>query len=384
MASPHIGEPKPSNKHRINHLKKILTIVGARPNFMKAAALHRAFSMYPDVVSKIVHTGQHYDAAMSDVFFEELELPAPDEFLGIHDTSPNRLIARILLALEPVLEREKPDLVVVIGDVYSTLAAALCAKQMNIPLAHVEAGLRSFDADMPEERNRILTDALSDVLFVTEPQGMENIRREGLQDKEVHLVGNCLIDSLLHFQEKAAQTRFSETLPWPEKAYALLTFHRPANVDHPGTLHRLVELIERTTNHFPAVFPLHPRTRQRLKEAGLLERLQRNQRLLLPDPVGYLPFLNLLEHAAVVVTDSGGVQVESSWMDVPCITLRTSAESSLCIEQGTNVLLPVLDADALERLLQDVQAGVWRKSNLSAWWDGRTAERIALAVARHL
>ncbi|HOY06134.1 MAG TPA: UDP-N-acetylglucosamine 2-epimerase (non-hydrolyzing) [Saprospiraceae bacterium] len=364
-------------------MKKILTIVGARPNFMKAAVLHRALEALPGVVSRIVHTGQHYDPAMSGVFFRELDLPAPHEYLDIHDAHSIRLVARIMLALEPVLERERPDWVVVIGDVDSTLAAALTAHKMGIPLAHVEAGLRSFDRGMPEENNRIVTDALSDLLFVTEPQGVENLLKEGVPAQKIHTVGNCLVDCLVQFHEKARQTEHFERLQLPDGKYALLTFHRPSNVDTAPALERLVDLIEQVCLRYPAVFPLHPRTRNRLEQAGLLERLSQNPRLHMPEPLGYLPFLNLMEHAAVVVTDSGGVQVESGWLDVPCITLRNSTESPACVAFGTNVLLPEFDAAALNGLLDQIEQGGWKKSRLRTLWDGQAAVRMAeILVAR--
>ena len=282
-----------------------------------------------------------------------------------------------MLALEPVLAREKPDWMVVIGDVNSTLAAALTAHKMGIPLAHVEAGLRSFDRTMPEENNRILTDALSDLLFVTEPVGLENINNEGLSDKKVYEVGNCLIDALVQFRSKAAQTRQYEQWRLPERGYALLTFHRPSNVDTPMALAKLVDLVETVCQRYPAVFPLHPRTRRALEQSGLLTRLERHPRLRIVEPLGYLPFLNLLEHAAVVITDSGGVQVESSWLNTPCITLRTTAESRVCIEQGSNVLLPDPDTEPLRAMLDIIQAGQWKRSRLPDVWDGRAAERMA-------
>jgi UDP-N-acetylglucosamine 2-epimerase (non-hydrolysing) len=365
-------------------MKKILIIVGARPNFMKAAVLHRALEAWPGVVSRIVHTGQHYDPVMSDVFFQELELPAPHEYLDIHDTHASRLVARIMLALEPVLERERPDWVVVIGDVDSTLAAALTAHKMGIPLAHVEAGLRSFDRSMPEENNRIVTDALSDLLFVTEPEGVKNLLKEGISTQKIHDVGNCLVDCLLQYREKAAQNRHFEHLHLPDGRYALITFHRPSNVDNAQALQRLVDLIEQVCYRYPAVFPLHPRTRIRLEQAGLLDRLSRNTRLQMPEPLGYLPFLNLMEHAALVVTDSGGVQVESGWLDVPCITLRNSTESVACVEFGTNVLLPEFEAATLNTLLDQVEQGKWKKSRLKDLWDGQAALRMAaiLSVAQ--
>ena len=266
---------------------------------------------------------------------------------------------------------------VVIGDVNSTLAAALTAHKMGIPLAHVEAGLRSFDRTMPEENNRILTDALSDLLFVTEPVGLENINNEGLSDKKVYEVGNCLIDALVQFRSKAAQTRQYEQWRLPERGYALLTFHRPSNVDTPMALAKLVDLVETVCQRYPAVFPLHPRTRRALEQSGLLTRLERHPRLRIVEPLGYLPFLNLLEHAAVVITDSGGVQVESSWLNTPCITLRTTAESRVCIEQGSNVLLPDPDTEPLRAMLDIIQAGQWKRSRLPDVWDGRAAERMA-------
>ncbi|HND90112.1 MAG TPA: UDP-N-acetylglucosamine 2-epimerase (non-hydrolyzing), partial [Saprospiraceae bacterium] len=290
---------------------KIFCIAGARPNFMKIAPLQRAFRQHQGIESHIVHTGQHYDSRMSDVFFQQLEIPEPTYHLGVGGGSHTQQTARIMLEFEKIVEADRPDLVVVVGDVNSTVACALVAAKMQIPMAHVEAGLRSGDRSMPEEINRILTDSISDHLFVTEYAGLVNLAKEGIPDRKVHFVGNCMIDSLAHFRPKAAQMGTAAALGLSPKSYVLMTMHRPSNVDAEAGLKAILSMVEGAAQHKKVVLPLHPRTRNNLEKFGLTARLAAVRNLLLLEPQGYLEFLDLMENAAAVLTDSGGIQEET-------------------------------------------------------------------------
>ena len=353
----------------------ILSVVGARPNFMKVGPLHRALSQIGGIRSRVVHTGQHYDERMSDVFFRQLDLPEPDVYLGVGSGTHAEQTGRVMMAFEPVVREERPDLVIVVGDVNSTLAAALVAVKLHVPVAHVEAGLRSGDRRMPEEINRLATDAIADRLFVTERSGLDHLRREGVPDERIHFVGNVMIDSLVRFRDKAAETSILEDLSITPKGYALVTMHRPRNVDDPERLEELVRILEATAARYPVVFPVHPRTRANLAAAGLEARLRALDAVRLLEPVGYLEFLRLMEHAAVVVTDSGGIQEETTYLGVPCLTLRPSTERPVTVELGTNVLLP-LDAEKVAERVADVAAGRFKKGEIPPLWDGHAAERI--------
>ncbi len=353
---------------------KIINVVGARPNFMKVAPLHRAFEADPDITSLIVHTGQHYDEQMSDVFFRQLELPKPDIYLGVGSASHAEQTARIMTAFEPIVDDEEPDLVVVVGDVNSTLACALVASKLHVPVAHVEAGLRSGDRRMPEEINRILTDRIADYLFVTEESGMVNLQQEGEPEDEIFFVGNLMIDSLVHFREKASQTAIMSDLGIADGEYVLMTMHRPSNVDHPDRIGQLLQLIEGLAAERPVVFPMHPRTRNRINAFGHADRLHAMDDLVLQEPLGYLEFLRLMEGAAVVVTDSGGIQEETTFLGVPCLTLRANTERPITIDEGTNELMP-LDPAAVLRRVAEVTTHDWSPQRPPKW-DGQTAGRI--------
>jgi UDP-N-acetylglucosamine 2-epimerase (non-hydrolysing) len=296
---------------------KILNIVGARPNFMKVAPLHRAFLKQPDVESKIVHTGQHYDARMSDVFFDQFDLPPPDYCLNVAIGTQTQQTADIMLKFETVMTIEQPDWILVVGDVTSTLACALVAVRMGIRVAHVEAGLRSNDRRMPEETNRILTDNLSDLLFVTEQAGLDNLRREGIAHQKIHLVGNVLIDSLVQYRRKAADLNTVGALELTPNQYVLMTMHRPANVDNEVSLRSIVQIVEDTALRRTVLFPVHPRTYANFARFGLMNRLTAIPNVQLLEPQGYFEFLNLMEHAAIVITDSGGIQEETTYLQVP-------------------------------------------------------------------
>jgi len=356
---------------------KIVSVVGARPNFMKVAPLHRAFQEREAITeSLIVHTGQHYDEQMSDIFFEQLELPRPDRYLGVGSASHAQQTARVMTAFEEVMEEEEPDLVLVVGDVNSTLACSLVATKMHVPVAHVEAGLRSGDRDMPEEINRLLTDTIAEFLFVTEKDGIENLKAEGVSDDRIFFVGNVMIDSLVFFREKAAKTGIVEELDLTPSRYAVMTMHRPSNVDNREGLLDLLETIERITELVPLAFPMHPRTRNRFDEFGLADRLESINDFILLEPLGYLEFLRLMEEAGVVITDSGGIQEETTFLQVPCLTLRDSTERPITIEQGTNELLD-LDPEAVGQRVQDILSGERPEGQVPEKWDGKAAERIA-------
>jgi UDP-N-acetylglucosamine 2-epimerase (non-hydrolysing) len=352
----------------------ILNVVGARPNFMKVAPLHRALEQYDQFDSRIVHTGQHYDEKMSNVFFNQLQLPRPDVYLGVGSGSHAVQTARVMTAFEEVVENMEPDLVVVVGDVNSTLACALVATKLHVPVAHVEAGLRSGDRRMPEEINRLVTDRVADYLFVTERSGIDHLREEGVSDDKIFFVGNLMIDSLVQFREKAAETSIVEDLGVEEGKYALMTMHRPANVDREDGVRALLRILEDIAAERPLVFPMHPRTRNRFEEFGLEEDLKRIGGLRLLEPLGYLEFLRLMETAAVVVTDSGGIQEETTFLGIPCLTLREHTERPVTIEQGTNELLPLEPAQVIRRVRK--VAPTDPVTERPPYWDGQTADRI--------
>lgn len=355
---------------------RILSVVGTRPNFIKMGALHQGFSAHPAIAPRLIHTGQHYDARMSDVFFHQLGLPEPDHYLGVGSGSHATQTAATMIALEDVMEAEHPDLVVVVGDVNATLAAALVAAKLHLPLVHVEAGLRSFDRTMPEEINRIITDRLADILYVTEQSGLDNLRAEGVPDEKIGFVGNVMIDSLMRFREKAAALHTAADFGLAPGTYVLMTMHRPANVDDPAHLARLVETLQALTPQRPVVFPLHPRTRHRLAEEGHLDGLETLPNLHLPAPLGYLPFLSLMQDAGLLITDSGGVQEETTFLQVPCLTLRPTTERPVTVTLGTNELMP-LAVDAIVAAAQRAFSEDWKTGTIPPLWDGHAAERIA-------
>ncbi len=365
-------------------MKRILHVVGARPNFVKIAPVMRAVAAYPaEFEQLLVHTGQHYDFKMSQVFFDELELPQPDVNLEVGSRSHASQTAQVMQRFEPVVLNYKPDWVVVPGDVNSTLACALVSSKLGITVAHVEAGLRSFDRTMPEEINRVLADHLADALFTTEPSAGENLMREGIEPAKVHFVGNVMIDSLVTMLPKA-EARWKvlhERLGCDR--FVLVTLHRPSNVDRPEVLREFIVALADIARHTPVVFPVHPRTRQRIADAGL--RLDATH-LRLEEPLSYLDFLALEAHASVVVTDSGGVQEETTFLGVPCLTARPNTERPVTITQGTNRLV-ASQSDVLIGAIQGVLNGDWQRGRSPgqrpALWDGHAAGRIA-AILRVL
>jgi UDP-N-acetylglucosamine 2-epimerase (non-hydrolysing) len=351
---------------------------------MKVAPLHRAFSQYPDLESKIIHTGQHYDARMSEVFFNQLELPQPHYFLGVGGGTHTQQTARTMLEFEPILAAEKPDAVLVVGDVNSTIACALVAVKEGIPVLHVEAGLRSGDRRMPEEINRILTDSISDYLFVTEQAGLDNLKRENVPDGKVFFVGNVMIDSLVHYRQKARQLTLLQETGLAPASYVLMTMHRPANVDHEQGLRSIVRVARNTAQHKTVLFPIHPRTLSNMEKWGLKAELEAIPQVRLMEPQGYLEFLHLMENAALIITDSGGIQEETTYLQVPCLTFRDSTERPVTVELGTNYLLRDLNPETVEAQVRDILAGNSKKGQVPPLWDGRAAERIATIIREKL
>lgn len=343
---------------------------------MKIGPLHRAYRQFGDINSVIVHTGQHYDERMSDVFFRQLELPEPDIYLGVGSGSHAAQTARIMISFEGALMEHKPDLVVVVGDVNSTVACSLVAAKCHIPVAHVEAGLRSGNRKMPEEINRIVTDSISDFHFVTEQSGMDNLKREGVPDDKVHFVGNVMIDSLVHFREKAAESQILRELAVDPRRYILSTMHRPANVDTKEQLSLVIETLHRIAALTPVVIPMHPRTAVRLQAFGLMDQFRAIPNLIVTEPLGYLEFLKLMDNAAMVVTDSGGIQEETTYLQVPCITLRESTERPITMDLGTNELMD-LNPDRISSRVAAILSGDLKAGEIPPLWDGQAAGRIA-------
>jgi len=349
----------------------ILSVVGARPNFMKTAPVMAALERL-GVRQLLVHTGQHYDANMSDVFFRQLGLPEPDVYLGVGSGSHARQTAAVMTGIEEVVTRERPALVLVAGDVNSTVATALVAAKEGVPVGHVEAGLRSFDRTMPEEVNRVVVDHLSELLFTTEKSGDRNLAREGIDAGKVHFVGNCMVDSLLRHLDRAI-----DGTPWSRfdaepGGYGLLTLHRPSNVDHPETLRHLLGVLGDLSSRLPLLFPVHPRTRARIADAGL----ELPPSLRLCEPLPYLDFLGLMARARCVLTDSGGIQEETTALDVPCLTLRFNTERPVTVDSGSNRLVGT-EAAAIRDGFGEILGGGWRRAERPPLWDGRAGERIA-------
>jgi len=360
---------------------RMTCVVGARPNFMKVAPLIEAARRHGGITARLVHTGQHYDAQMSAVFFEELGIPAPDASLGVGSGGHAIQTARIMEHFDRELDGWPCDLVLVVGDVNSTLACALVAAKRGIPVAHVEAGLRSGDRSMPEEINRILTDQLSDFLFTTDLAAGDNLVREGIERSRIHFTGNVMIDTLLRHRERAAGRAILADLALEPRRYALCTLHRPSNVDTLGAATNTFEALEVVASAMPTVLPLHPRTRSRLKDFGLLERFERQPNFRVTEPQGYLDFLCLMDQARLVLTDSGGIQEETTALGVPCMTFREQTERPITVAEGSNVVVG-LAPSAVAHELSKVLARPERVTARPALWDGRAAERIIAVLAR--
>jgi len=361
---------------------KIINVVGARPNFMKVAPIVDEMKRrHADFTPLVVHTGQHYDAQMSDAFFNDLGLPEPDVYLGVGSGSHAVQTAAVMQSFEPVVLEHKPDWVLVVGDVNSTVACALVCSKLGIKVAHVEAGLRSRDRTMPEEINRVLTDQIADLLLTPSVDANENLRREGIPDARIRFVGNVMIDSLLGQRERAESSKVRDELGLSGSDYAVLTLHRPSNVDDCDAFARILSALEEISQRLPIIFPVHPRTRSRIAEFGFAERVQRAKGLRLVDPLGYLDFLRLYSGARLVLTDSGGIQEETTVLGIPCLTLRENTERPITIEMGTN---QIVGTDT-KKIVQAASASLDTQSNpqpprIPPLWDGHTAGRICDAL----
>lgn len=354
---------------------KILHVVGARPNFMKAAPVLRALFRYPELQQKLVHTGQHYDSTMSEVFFDQLAMPKPDYNLEVGSGSHAWQTAEIMTRFEPVILEEKPDLLLVYGDVNSSIGTALVAAKLGRRVAHVEAGLRSWDRSMPEEINRVLTDQISDLFFTPSRDADANLKREGINPQNIFCVGNLMIDTLLRLMPKAQQPRIAGQ----QNKFLLVTLHRPSNVDDPHMLTQLWDTLNRISKNIQIIFPVHPRTRQRLSDCGLFGT---NSHLLLTQPLGYLQFLWLQINATAVVTDSGGIQEETTYLQIPCLTMRQNTERPITVEIGTNILVG-RDTKRLEKEVGKILSGFAKKGQVPPLWDGKAGERVA-EIVQHI
>jgi UDP-N-acetylglucosamine 2-epimerase (non-hydrolysing) len=355
---------------------KVMNICGARPNFVKVAPLVRACQRSGRITPLLVHTGQHYDENMSNLFFRELGMPQPDLNLEVGSGSHARQTADVMTRFEPVLREHNPDWLVVVGDVNSTIACALVAAKLGIKVAHVEAGLRSFDRSMPEEINRVLTDAISDLLLVSEKSGMENLKREGIPDGKVRFVGNVMIDTLIEHRQRAAASKILEDLGLTPRRYVLVTLHRPSNVDDETVLGGILDALAEISKDTCVAFVAHPRTRQRIQAAAALAaKLPESASMRLIDPLGYLDFMRMMSEATAVLTDSGGIQEETTILQVPCFTLRKNTERPVTIEQGTNQLVDP-DASSIVRAWRSLGNRPALTVSPPELWDGKSAERV--------
>ena len=366
---------------KTNKTKKILIVVGTRPNFIKVTQFRKIIQEYTHLDMKIVHTGQHYDQTMSTIFFEQFGV-FPDYFLDTSRRSPVNQMTSIMSALEALIEETyQPDLMIVPGDVNSTLAAGLVANKLSIPLAHLESGLRSFDRKMPEETNRILVDNLSDFLFVTEPSGLKNLRAENIKGKSYY-VGNTMIDTLVAYEN---EIKHSNVLTDYEiqAPYILITIHRPSNVDHPKDLEKVVHLIKQLAEQHKIVFPVHPRTEKKLEIHGYLQILKTTANIHILQPLGYFEFQHLIKESSLIITDSGGIQEESTYQQVPCLTLRKNTERPITIDKGTNELIPFENSAILSKV-EELMKSTYPASSIPDLWDGRATERIGKIIAEEI
>ena len=365
---------------------KVINVVGARPNFMKVAPIVEAMKRRENEFTPlVVHTGQHYDAQMSDAFFRDLGLPEPDVYLGVGSGSHAVQTAAVMQSFEPVVLAEKPDWVLVVGDVNSTLACALVCAKLGIRVAHVEAGLRSRDRTMPEEINRLLTDQIADLLLTPSEDADANLRAEGIPEERIRFVGNVMIDSLLGQLKRAESSTVREDLGLTGSDYAVLTLHRPSNVDDPRTFRRILDALEQISRRLPLIFPVHPRTRARLAEFNFADRIERATDLRLIEPLGYLDFLRLYSGARLVLTDSGGIQEETTALGIPCLTLRENTERPITVEMGTNTIVGTETEKITQAAFAALNAPRDRKpGRVPPLWDGHTADRILDALMERM
>lgn len=362
--------------------KKILIVVGTRPNFVKITQFKKVAASFPYLEVKIVHTGQHYDEKMSDVFLEQFNIKV-DFFLGIKNTSANSLIGEIILKLEGVIKEYNPDLLLCVGDVNSTLAAAITANKLNIKLGHLESGLRSLDRAMPEEVNRILTDEISDLCFVTEKSGLENLKSIGKKENQIAFVGNTMIDTLVHFNKEIEASPILEEINQEDRQYILVTMHRPRNVDTKVALLKILDLFKSVTHKHQVIFSMHPRTKNSFTKFDLIDELHQIENLKIIAPQNYFSFQKLIKYAFCVITDSGGIQEETTFLQIPCITLRENTERPSTIEEGTNVLMS-FDNQKITNTIQQIEKGTHKKGVIPKFWDGNATERVLQQIQQFL
>lgn len=362
-------------------VKHVLVVIGTRPNFIKVTQMKKAAETY-QIELHIVHTGQHYDANMAKVFFEEFKL-VPDTVLSLQHVNVADQIGGIIRELSKVMVSFKPDLVVVVGDVNSTLAGAIAANKLGIPIAHLESGLRSRDRSMPEEINRILTDEITDLFFVTEESGLRHLLQEGKSKEQIHFVGNTMIDTMVAFEAEIDEVQSYRKQGLEEKGYMLMTFHRPALVDNADGLNQLIDLLERAAKLKKVVLPLHPRTKMRLQEFGLWDQFASIPNLNVLGPVGYFEFQNLIKHAFCIVTDSGGIQEETTFRQIPCLTVRPNTERPSTIDVGTNTLVDI-DPPRIIHLIESMIEGTYKQGEIPEFWDGKATERIMQVIANQV
>jgi UDP-N-acetylglucosamine 2-epimerase (non-hydrolysing) len=361
---------------------KVINVVGARPNFMKVAPLVEAMKRRErEFTPLVLHTGQHYDSMMSDAFFRDLDLPQPDLFLNVGSGSHAAQTAAVMERFEPVVLREKPDWVLVVGDVNSTLACALVCIKLGVKVAHVEAGLRSRDRTMPEEINRLLTDQIADLLFTPSRDADDNLRAEGIPEERIRFVGNIMIDSLFKQLARSKESTIRDRLGVSDKDYAVLTLHRPANVDERKTFTRILDALEEIGRRIPIVFPVHPRTRKKIADFGLGERIENASGLRMIEPLGYLDFLNLYSQARLVLTDSGGIQEETTVLGIPCLTLRENTERPITVDMGTNTIVGTDPEKITTEAFAALDGSTNRNHQVPPLWDGYTADRILAALS---
>ena len=363
-------------------MRKILIVIGTRPNFIKVTQFKRIVENYPNLDVKIVHTGQHYDDKMANVFFDQFEL-RPDYFLNIGPGTPNTQMASIMKSLEElILNTYHPDVILVPGDVNSTLAAAITANKMNIKLGHIESGLRSFDRTMPEEVNRVLTDEITDFFFVTEESGVKHLKEEKKKGK-VFFVGNTMIDTMVHFEKEIDASEVMNDLELKEGEFVLMTMHRPATVDNKEGLEKLITLVDNITQKYKLFFPIHPRTNKMLEQLDLLSKLTNNEKVVLSGPIGYFEFQQLVKNCKFIITDSGGIQEESTFRQVPCITLRPNTERPSTTDIGSNTLMS-FDIDLLSEAISSIEKGTYKKGIVPPKWDGDATQRIVECISNEI
>lgn len=362
-------------------MKKIFILIGTRPNFIKVTQFKNVVAkLYPTISISIIHTGQHYDEKMADVFFRQFNL-VPDYYLNIKPASANKQIAEILIKLEDLVEEiGKPDILLAPGDVNSTLAAALFANKNSIKLGHIEAGLRSFDRTMPEEFNRLVADELSDLFFVTEPSGLNHLKNEGKNTNSIHYVGNTMIDTMVAFEKEIEASTVLQDLNVINNQFVLMTMHRPATVDNKNELEKLITLIDYITNTYKIIFPIHPRTIKNAKEFNLYERITLNENLICTDPLDYFAFQKLIKDCAFIITDSGGIQEESTFRQKPCLTLRPNTERPITVDEGSNTLLS-FDVEEVKKYIIQIENGTYKKGTIPHLWDGKATERILEVIS---